>query len=146
MLDKNNHQFLKNISEKIQETILSEDTPLAIAYICDKNGIKNDEKIEKISYQTTLVLLGVLPIEDFQEALEKEVMINREVSTKITQEIGRFVFLPVKSDLLKLDKELYSLEKSERKTKNLEPEVEKKEIVSSTKKPKGSDSYRELTQ
>ena len=81
------------------------------------------------------VLVGVLPPEEFQEVLEKELKLKKEVAKKVAQEINRFIFYPVKASL----EELYKIEIAPpaKPTKVTPPPEEKPSA------PAGKDVYRE---
>jgi hypothetical protein len=117
------------IPEELVKLIESEDTALEIARICFENGIKEEEKIREIGYQTGRVLLGDLAPEKFRESLEESIKISSFLAGKIAREINDSIFFPVKESLAKL----YKITPSERKT----------EVPSKPEIPKGSDIYRE---
>jgi len=98
-------KLYEKIPQELKEAIFSEDTAESIWEICSRNGIE-DERISEIARYTGRVLLGILPPADFQETLEKELKLGKEVAKKVSQEINRFIFYPVKSSL----EELYKIE------------------------------------
>jgi hypothetical protein len=121
------------IPEELVKLIESEDTALEIARICFENGIKEEEKIRKMGYQTGRVLLGDLPPEKFQESLEKEVKISPFLAGKIAREINDSIFYSVRESLATLYKtEIVPAEKSPTRPSEEKPEA-----------PKRVDTYRE---
>ena len=96
-------QFLKlykNLPFELQEALSSEETSNNIYDICKKYNL--DEEIEEFVEYVGQVLIGVLPPEEFQGALEKELKLKKDVAKKVFQEIHRFVFFPVKENLAAL--------------------------------------------
>jgi hypothetical protein len=121
------------IPEELVKLIESEETALEIARICFENGIKEEEKIREIGYQTGRVLLGDLPPDKFQEALKEEVKVSPFLAGKIAREISDSIFYPVRESLAAIYKtEIASPEKPP-----IGPSEEKSEA------PKRGDVYRE---
>ncbi len=133
-------QFWKlydKLPQELKDTLFAEETGNNIYETCKRNNVLNHHQ-EIIDY-VGQVLLGVLPLEDFQKLLTQELNINKEVAKKVNQEINRFIFYPVRPSL----EELYSTEilpsspeKPDLATKVLAPE---KEESASPRK----DTYRE---
>ena len=66
--------------------------------ICERSGIKG-ERITELSNYVGKVLLGILPLDELQEKLEKEMKIEKTEAKKIVREIFRVILYPVKSSL-----------------------------------------------
>jgi hypothetical protein len=96
-------KLYEKISPELKETIFSEKTAESIWEICERNEVEED-KFSEVARYTGRVLLGVLPLDEFRETLEKEVGLKKEVAKKVTQEINRFIFYPVKPLLEELHK------------------------------------------
>jgi len=127
-------QLYEKLPQELKETIFSEETAESIGGVCDKNGIEG-EKISEVARYTGRVLVGLLPPDEFQETLEKELKLKKEKAKKVSQEINRFVFYPVKSSL----EELYKIEITPpaKPTKITLPSEEKAPV------PSKEDVYRE---
>ena len=123
------------VPKELIDLIEKEDTALEIARICFENGIKEEEKIREIAYQTGRVLLGDLTPRKFQESLEIEVKISSFSAGKIAREINDAIFYSVRESLASLYKE--EVASLKRPPVRLHPEVAPEE------KPKGPDVYRE---
>lgn len=95
--------------------------------ICERNGVNEVSKAAKIVGQ---ILIGTLSPNELQETLTEELPADQETARKVTQEVGRYIFLPVKSSLQKI----YSAGASSL------PETPIEEVI---KKPSGPDTYRE---
>lgn len=124
----------EKLPKELQEAIFSEQTAGSISDICTRNGIK-DDKVSQIAKYTGYVLLGVLSPSKFQETLEKEASLSPEQTEKVSLEISRFIFLPIKESL----HVLYSEEIISPKEK---PEAVS-ETAPSSKRQKRADTYRE---
>jgi len=135
MLKYTPEQFWKlyeKLPEELKEAVFSEETAETIWDICERNEV---EKISEVAEYVGQVLLGVLPPEDFQETLEKELKLEKDLAKKVSQEINRFIFYPVKASL----EELYKIEIAPpAKPTGITPPPEEKPPV-----PPGEDIYRE---
>jgi hypothetical protein len=131
-------ELYKNLPEDLQKAAFSEENARNIQEICTKNGVTDDDLIFDVAKNIGYVFLGLLPPNEFSDVLEKELEIEKNKAGKITSEITRFVFLPVKKSL----EALYKMEIKpgiEPKVSSLSPEAE-----SSEKKYKKGDKYREV--
>lgn len=95
-------ELYKTLPQELKGVLCDPKTGDNIFEICQKNNIP--QKTEEISDCVAQVLIGVLPPDEFQEVLEKELKINPEVAKKVNQEIYRFIFFPVKASLEELYK------------------------------------------
>ncbi|MFH1780895.1 MAG: hypothetical protein ABH841_02735 [Candidatus Nealsonbacteria bacterium] len=128
-LEEEYPDVFKNIPDDIAEAILSDETSLKISGICLNNGVEDEAKIEKASYLITLTLLGKLPTEELNTAMEKELGTSQDVARKIQDEINKNVFFQIKDSLKKLyKKDLLKEETTEQKQK----------------RTSGKDTYREI--
>jgi len=130
-------KLYEKLPEELKEAIFSEGTAENIYSVCSENGVE-DDKISEIAFYTGYVLMGVLPVDEFQKTIEKEVGVEEEAAKKISQGIFRFVFYPVKTSLGEINKtEISPGPKISEKLP--EPAREEENIPNSQK----SDSYRE---
>lgn len=125
-------KLYQKIPKELQEAIFAEETAEHIGTICERYDIQ-EEIISEIAKQIGNVLLGILPPEDFQETLEKEIKLKKDVAKKVSQEINRFIFSPVKDSLATLYKIGVPLpekpaETPSLKEASLEEELKKKDI------------------
>ena len=97
--DKELQELYKELSEELKEAIFSEKTAEYIRNICNRNNIK---QISNLAEKIGNVLVGVLPMNEFQEVIEKELEINKEIAKQVTREVNRFIFYPVRIHLEKL--------------------------------------------
>jgi len=92
---------------------------------------------ETIGTETTLVLLGMISLEEYKEALFNELNIDKDIFEKVTEEIEEKVIKPVRAELIKTHQknktdlviEKYGTKLDERFSK-LSPEI--KEAILST--------------
>ncbi len=94
-------KLYKTLPQPLQEALSSDETADSLENICEK--YKATDYIFNIVDSTSEVLLGLLPPDELQGVLEKETELEKETAKKIVQEINRFIFYQVKSNL----KELY---------------------------------------
>ena len=90
-------QLFQKLPDELKEAVLSEETAKAIYDICDRNEIV--DIVSEIASITGQVLLGVLSPDEFEETIKKELKLKKEVAKKVSQEINRFIFYPVKTSL-----------------------------------------------
>ena len=126
-------KLYEKLSPELKEAIFSEETADRIEDICLRNEVE-DERISEIARYTGRVLLGVLPPDEFQEVLEKELKIEKDKAKRVAREINRFIFYPVKSSL----EELYKIEIAPPAKPKVAPLPEEKPEAPSLK-----DIYRE---
>ncbi len=122
-------KIYKLLPKELKEAIFSPKTADAIASALDSANIE-DSRADLVAKLTGRVLLGLLPPQDFTQALEKEANLSPEEARKVGLKISRLVFLPVRD---KLDL-IYSEE--------LTP-GSKEKALKEPQKPKYYDPYRE---
>lgn len=151
-LKKENPEFFELFSSELLEFILSKEASSKIDEICLENGVKEEEKIEKIAYRVTLALLDQVPKENLAEILEKGVNLNREVAEKISTALKKRIFSQIPEvQARKIEKK----EDEEQKGQIKEDKTEKSKLIQPTaslssttgkekpKEPPQKDTYRE---
>jgi len=128
-------KLFEKIPEDLKEAIFSVEVANDIYNICEKNEIEEVSKMAKIVGN---VMLGLLSPDNLKETLEKELNLKSEKAQKITQEIDRFIFYPIKESL----NNLYGL-KTKVNTLSDESAVESKIISLKGRKISRKDTYRE---
>lgn len=97
-------KLYEKLPQELQDVFFSQETGDVTHEICKRNEVL--EKLSDIVEYVGQVLLGVLPPDEFQQTLEKEVGLEKDVAKKVSREINRFIFYPVKSSL----EQLYKIE------------------------------------
>ncbi|MBI2038531.1 MAG: hypothetical protein HYT19_01235 [Candidatus Nealsonbacteria bacterium] len=130
-------KLFEKLPEELKEAISSNETADFIWDICKKNEI---DEITKITQSVGNVLLGILPIDEFQGLLEEDLKLKKDISKKVSQEINRFIFYPVRTELEKLYQTGGVIS-----AKSTEAAIPKTAPVEQIKPelPKSSDVYRE---
>ena len=118
----------KKLSPELKDALGAEETANVIEDVFKKFKL-SEEQLSKLVDSVRDVLMGLLPPEEFQETLETESGLESEIAKKISFQIDRYIFRPVKESL----KLLYEEERPE---KEKMPEEEEK-------KPQKRDTYRE---
>jgi len=90
-------KLYEKLPQELKDALFAEETGNNIHNICERNEIEKylGEMVDYVGQ----VLVGVLPLEDFQEILEKELKLKKSAAKKVAQEINRFIFYPVKPAL-----------------------------------------------
>jgi len=89
-------KLYQKLPGELKEAIFSVETADSIYDICERNEV---EEISEVAKYAGWVLLGVLPPDEFEETIKKEMKIKEDKVKKVAQEINRFVFYPVKTSL-----------------------------------------------
>ncbi len=121
-------KLYETLPEDLKDAIFSVDTANSIYETCKRSNL--EEKVSQVAKHTGYVLLGLLSPDEFAETLKKEMDLNADIAKKVSQEITRFVFYPLRTTL----EELYKTKIEQ--TKKPEPTETSKEIL-------GKDVYRE---
>lgn len=87
------------LPKDLQETGYSEENARNIQEICIRNGVVDSDTQFEVAKYTGFVMLGLLPPNEFQKALEEGVKLNKAVAKQIAREINNSVFLAVKASL-----------------------------------------------
>jgi len=95
-------KLYEKLPQELKDALFAEETGDNIYEICKRNEV--EKNLEAIVDYVGQVLVGVLPLEDFQEILEKELKLKKSAAKKVAQEINRFIFYPVKPALEQLYK------------------------------------------
>ncbi len=130
-------ELYKSLPEDLQKAIFSQEVADNIQKICLENGVKNDDAIFNISKNIGYVFLGLLAPDELKNVLEKEIKIKKDKAEKISSQISRLAFLPVKKSL----EALYKIKIKpgiETEVKPLDDKTEEPK-----RKPKKEDKYRE---
>lgn len=127
-------KLYEKLPQELKDVLWAEETGNNIYDVCQRYEI--EENLEDVVDLVGQVLVGVLPPEDFQATLEKELKLEKETAKKAGQEINRFIFYPVRTDLEKLYKTEIAVS-----VKSIEVEQEEQPTAPKTSPEK--DSYRE---
>jgi hypothetical protein len=140
-------KLYETLPQELKDAIFSEETGNDIHDVCQNND--TTEHIDGIVDMVGQVLVGMLPAENFQEEIEKELGIEKDIAKKIAQEINRLIFYPVRPAL----EVLYGVSSEEKKKtfipqktiKTAVPAEPEEEIAENDQEPiqKSPDTYRE---
>ena len=86
------------LPNELKDAIFSEETANSIYETCTRNDLEK-EKIPEIAKYTGYVLMGLLPPNEFEKTLEEKLGLKNDLAKKVSQEITRFVFYPLKATL-----------------------------------------------
>lgn len=130
-------KLYEKLPKELQEVIFSGETADHIGNICERHDIKK-ELIPEVAKKVGHVLMGILPPDKLSAILEKELKIKESIAKKLSQEVDRFIFQPVKPALYQLYDENETI--SEKEKYNEEGE---KETLEESSVRRGKDIYRE---
>ncbi|MDP2910696.1 MAG: hypothetical protein Q8N58_02860 [bacterium] len=123
-------ELYEQLPEDLKKATFSEEVGQTIQNICDKNGVAGEDLIFNITKNVGYVFLGLLSPDEFIDALEKELKIEKDKAESINSQITTAIFIPLKNSLEKL----YGIKIEIEKTTPIEEE---------TPEPEKDDSYRE---
>lgn len=131
-------KLYEKLPQELKDALFAEETGNDIYEICERNGIS--ENLDQIVEYVGQVLVGLLPPDELAETLEKKLELDKEMAKRISQEINRFIFYPVKTSL----EELYKIEMVPIAGAPVSPPPRKKiEGEEKPEEPKREDVYRE---
>ena len=131
-------KLYEKLPQELKEAVFSNENAENILQICNRNGV-NDDRISEITKYIGRVLMGVLPPDELRETLEKKLKLDKEMAKRISQEINRFIFYPVKANL----EELYKIEIAPIAGTPVKPPSRRKITEELEEKPRKKDIYRE---
>jgi|GEM_PF-632235 len=138
---KNDFWKLYNrLSPELQEAVSSDETARDLENICKRHDVI-EHAFDLVDY-ISRVLLGVLPPNELEKTLEKELGLEKELAKKVSMDAYRFIFHPVQNQLeqlyeIEIATPLAGSEEPHLPTEKLKP---KKEASSA---PPQKDPYRE---
>lgn len=132
-MDENTIKIIRErfdaLPESIQELILSSNYQNTLIEIGKKYQL-NVEQLGMLEQETTLVMMGLTPTQDFKNELVHELKIDNIKGNQIVTEINEKIFLPIR-DLLKLmytpEGEEPSVEETPEEPKKIENNLESRE-------------------
>ncbi|MBL7142389.1 MAG: hypothetical protein ISS83_01920 [Candidatus Pacebacteria bacterium] len=139
-------KLYENLPEELKRAMLGIDTSDHIWDICERYELYEVSKVAKLVGD---VLLGILMPENFQTELEKSLNIEKETAQKVTQEINRFIFYPVRPILERLHEIKVAPEQKPTAkpiaTEETEEKIETEKPIEQEKPstPSSQDTYRE---
>jgi len=135
-------EIYESIPQDLKEALFSQETADTINDICLENNLE-EKQISKIIEYVGYVFLGLLSPNDFEKTIKEKLIIKDDLAQKISRQITRLVFLPLKTSLELIHKTEIKLPPGIAEEKlPAEEEFPKEEKISSGKG--GKDTYREL--
>lgn len=89
-------EILEKLPKEAREVLFSEKTADDIDNVCKKYRV-GLEKVSDVAKFAGQVLLGILPLEEFPEILEKEAGLRKNTAKNVAQEIRLSIFSQVES-------------------------------------------------
>lgn len=131
------------LPEELKEAIYSQESAESIFNACTDQGLQNDQ-IPLVAHLAGRVLMGILPPNEFQAEVEKELKMKEGEAKELGRTINKLVFYPVKELLAELNR-ITPIKEAEEETKEI-----KKELTPKPEEPKKEgapssepDTYRE---
>ena len=103
-MDENTQKLIKErfdaLPEGVQKVILSSDYQSSLIKIGQEHNL-NVEQMGTLELETTMVMMALTPLNNFESELTRELNIDKEKGLQIVKEINEKVFLKIR-ELLKL--------------------------------------------
>lgn len=93
-------KLYEKLPQELRDALFAEETGNSIAEACKRNNIGED--LGPVVDLVGQVLVGILPPEEFQETLERDLKLEKNIAKSVAHEINRFIFYPVKPVLEQL--------------------------------------------
>lgn len=127
------------LPEELKTAVFAQETADNISFACKMAGI-NDSRVSGVAKQTGYVLMGLLHPNDFAKNLEIELQLPPETAKKISHQINRLIFNPVKESLAALFQETFAMPEQNPDAKSPFP---RKSSWLPKEEPQSKDTYRE---
>jgi len=99
-------KLYKDLPLNLKDTLSTEETGNNVEKACQRN--EEEGGFSKALNLVGQVLLGLLPPEEFEKTIMEDLSVDEEKAKKISREISRLVFFPVREEL----SSLYGTEKA----------------------------------
>ncbi|OHA63989.1 MAG: hypothetical protein A2940_00175 [Candidatus Wildermuthbacteria bacterium RIFCSPLOWO2_01_FULL_48_29] len=150
-------KIYEKLPEELKQAVFSAENADHTFSICERYGINECPKVASL---IGLVLMGVMLPRNFEGALAKEMGLDNDTAQRVSQEVNRFIFYPVKQQLEQLHAKPGEVgtpqevgiatprHSDERRASDYIVETEEKPEPQEAfrEEKKGSDTYREPTE
>ena len=150
-------KIYEKLPEELKQAVFSAENADHTFSICERYGINECPKVASL---IGLGLMGVMLPRNFEGALAKEMGLDNDTAQRVSQEVNRFIFYPVKQQLEQLHAKPGEVgtpqevgiapprHSDERRASDYIVETEEKPEPQEAfrEEKKGSDTYREPTE
>jgi len=126
--DQQLKEYIDNLPNEIRQAIFSVDYQKQLQEIVKRNRLLIDQA-GKLEVETTLVMAGIEPMNEYNDNLVKNVGLNRNLATIVAHDVDELIFKNIREALKKIADEEIQLETSN----NTEPS--KEQILSEIENP-----------
>ncbi|HQB85019.1 MAG: hypothetical protein BWY34_00571 [Parcubacteria group bacterium ADurb.Bin247] len=93
-------QLYKTLPPKVKNALFDEEVGLTLTKICKRHMVET--RYQEMMDLIVEVLVGLLPPQDLEKILIRDLNIPISSAKEISIEINRFIFFPIKDDLLSI--------------------------------------------
>lgn len=93
-------KLYKKIPQELQDALFAEKTGNNIYNVCKENKLENS--LSEIVNYVGQVLTGIMPPENLEQVLEKELELEESLAKRVSKEINQLVFRPIRPILEQL--------------------------------------------
>jgi len=88
----------KQLAPPVQRAIVSEDVAKNLRQLAETHKLHLDQW-EALENEVQMALFGISPIDELQQAIEREVKVPSEIAAALTADVSRIVFEPIRQEL-----------------------------------------------
>lgn len=92
-------EYYEKLPPKTQEVFSSMQWLEVLRTISERYGLK-DQQIQDLGTETTLVLLGIIDLDEYENAIKKEVALEEELFNKMSAEINDLILKEIRPELV----------------------------------------------
>lgn len=96
-------KVFETLPEELKQAVFSAENADHTFSICERYGI---EECSKVASLIGLVLMGVMLPRDLEAALARDLGLDGDTAQRVSQEVNRFIFYPVKQQIEQLHKKV----------------------------------------
>lgn len=93
-------KLYKGLHPKIQNMLFDEEVGLTLTKVCKRHMVEG--KYQEIMDLIVDVLIGLLPPQDIEKILVRDLDVPMAKAKEIALEINRFIFFPIKEEIVDL--------------------------------------------
>ena len=139
---KNINKYFNKLPKGIKDAILATDLKEKFKTITVKHKLQLDQAAD-IENETMFVMLGLEHPDDYTENIKREAELTNEEALKITEEVNRVIFLPIRGILRELHEEKSDVEEKQEEEERAQRIQDTRPATTGAAAPTPKDIFRE---
>lgn len=112
---------MKSLPADVKEAILSVDYKTKLQEVTKRQRLLIDQA-GKLEMETTLVMIGLEPLTDYVDNIERELAVPKARAQEISQDVSNNIFKPIRESLQAMNQQVEEQAKREEEAKNYDEE------------------------